>query len=333
MQFEDGLILDTICPVFVVGPPRSGTTLVQLLISAHPTFFSAPETHYFTYVLEPFDDWINKKLTLEQLGIIFTRLATKPMLRFNEEFQADIRQKYHNGISASVLLNELMMYFSSDAKSTRWVEKTPKHALYVSNILKIFPNAKVIAVIRDPRDVASSQSPFGEFSSQIQLRKYRLERAELWKRIVCSIAQLAPDDRIMIIRYEDIIEKPVSSLRSIMNFIGENFHPQALSTFSSNYDQVVLSEEDQHKQLASVDKIVDRRGIWKTRISSQEALLIEVICGSVMNKYGYLPHLTLGPLEYGKNLMLVLEKYRINFVLKWQGFVKRVKSKFFARNQ
>ena len=317
---KNELVMDGIQPVFLVGPPRSGTTLVQLLISAHPAFFSAPETHFFTYVLEPIKDWTHSKLSLEQLDVVFEQLAAKPMLKLGEDFQSYIRQKADiDGIAPSAFLNELMVYLGNSGKeSIRWVEKTPRHALCIPQILTMFPGAKVVAVVRDPRDVASSPSPFGRFDSKIQLKKYRLSRAELWNRIVKTVIQLMPNDHILIIRYEDIVEDPLLSLDKIMRFLGEESYPATLDTFSDNYEQVVLPEENQHKKLCSTGQIVDRRGIWKTRMSLEEARLVETICEPLMVEFGYLPWMSSGLAAFRKRLVLDFEKERIELTLRWQ---------------
>lgn len=316
-KMDKGFVLDKLRPVFLTGPPRSGTTLLQLLLSSHSRFSSAPETHFFSYVLQPIEDWPTKKLSAEKLDMIFERLAEKPLIDVSGEFREVIRQKASSdGISAGSLLNEVMVYLSgaSEKNETRWIEKTPRHALYVREILKIYPGAKIITIIRDPRDVVSSQSPFGNFRSRVQLRRYRLSRAERWNVIVESVAHLMPNENILLIRYEDIVQRPEMSLKEIMEFLEEGYEPHMLRVFSNNYDRVVRPEESRHKNLCSIGEIVDRRNIWKTRMGKFEALLVEAICEPLMVQYGYLPDHAKGLSRVCRVNMLHYEKKRLEVI-------------------
>jgi hypothetical protein len=311
------LVLDELKPVFLTGPPRSGTTLLQLLLSSHSKFSSAPETHFFSYVLQPIEDWPTKKLSAERLDSIFERLAGKPMIDVSREFREVIRQKASSdGISAGSLLNELMVYLSGASEKTqiRWIEKTPRHALYVGQILRIYPKAKIITIIRDPRDVVSSQSPFGNFRSKVQLRRYRLSRAERWNVIVESVMRLVPNENIFLIRYEDMVQRPETSLKEIMEFLEEEYEPKMLSVFSANYEKVVRPGEARHKNLCSIGEIVDRRNMWKMRMGKFEALLVEAICEPLMVHYGYLPHRVRGMSRVCRANMLRYEKKRLELI-------------------
>ena len=328
------LVMENLRPVFLTGPPRSGTTLLQLLLSSHSRFSSAPETHYFTYVLEPIDSWLTEKLSPEKLDIIFERLSAKPMIQLDTEFRKLILQKAsNNGISTASLLNELMEYLSgaSSENKIRWIEKTPRHALYLRQILEIYPHAKIITIIRDPRDVVSSQSPFGKFKFKFQLRRYRLARAERWNVIIKSVMDLMPKENILLIRYEDIIESPDLSLKKILEFLEEEYEPHLLTTFSNNYEKVVRSEEDSHKNLCSIGKIVDRRNIWKTRMGKFEAVLVETICEPLMVYFGYLPGKVNGLTHSLRINILRYEKKRVELISNFKKITEKFKSAFKVR--
>lgn len=285
------LTLPDVRPVFVVGHPRSGTTLVQLLLTAHPAFSSGPETHFFVHVLAPFDGWENGTLSPAQLEVAFKRLAGKPGIQLDEAFKATLhKQASGGGIAPAYFLHQLMRYFaqqSGKATAPRWVEKTPRHVQYVPQILTLFPHAQVINIVRDPRDVVSSPPRFYESRSAAYRRQVCVERAESWNAMVGLSKTFEADSRIMTIRYEDIIADAEGSLLRMMQFLGETYRPESLEHFADHYDQVVLPQEELRKSLLAIGEIVDRRGIWKRRMSEREARLVELICEPLMREFGY----------------------------------------------
>lgn len=285
------LTLPDVRPVFVVGHPRSGTTLVQLLLTAHPVFSSGPETHLFAHVLAPFKGWESSKLSPAQLETAFKRLAGKPGIQLDTALKAALREQARaGGIAPAHFLHRLMQHFaeqSGKASAQRWVEKTPRHVQYVPQILALFPQARVINIVRDPRDVVSSPPRFYESRSATYRRQVCIERAESWNMMVGLSRTFEADSRILTIRYEDIIADAEGSLLRMMQFLGEAYRPESLERFAEHYDQVVLPKEEVRKSLLAVGEIVDRRGIWKQRMSEREARLVELICEPLMREFGY----------------------------------------------
>jgi len=263
---------------------------MQLLICSHPAFVSAPETHFFSHVLEPIEGWRNQPISAEVLDMVWSRLADKAAIKVSAEFKNSIRQVAgKRGIDVATLLDCVMQHLcgiNGDSES-RWVEKTPRHALHIDDILGFFPSARVVAVIRDPRDVASSPSPYGSFTTAAEWRKFRMSRAHLWNRIAKSFQEARDDERVRIVRYEDLVGDTAGELRMTMAFLGEDATPRMIEDFSSGFDSVVTPKEAAHKEMCAAGKIVDRRGIWKRRLSRQEAWRIEAECSHHMNEFRY----------------------------------------------
>jgi hypothetical protein len=300
----NGLILDGKKPVFVVGHPRSGTTLVQLLITAHPAFSSAPETHFFSVVLQGIPDWETRALRPDELPPLFTKLAGKPGIQLDETVQGEIiaQTQKDGGIAPAVLLDRIMQgYAVNKPTATRWLEKTPRHVNFIPQILALFPDARIINIVRDPRDVVSSNVRFQELSPEkdrTERRRICLSRSESWNTMVSFAKGLLPGEpRLMSVRYEDLIADPEGSLTRIMDFVGEERTSQELESFGKNYRAVALEKEDVRKQLCSVGEIVDRRGIWKTRMTHEEAQIVDTLCHDLMREYGYSIEHDLVPLQ------------------------------------
>ena len=287
---QNGLPVKGIKPVFVVGFPRSGTTLVQLLITAHHGFLSAPETHFFSYSMQPIRRGTDKMISIADLDIIFKRLEEKTEINF-EKYIHKIKQKEINGIALDILLNDIMNILTKNDSQNlqRWVEKTPRHALHISEIINLFPLVKIINVIRDPRDVVSSLIKKKKFSSKKKKKMYYIKRSWEWHREVSHTLEISKNfqNSVLTVRYEDIINRPYITMNKIMTFLGEAFDENCLTSFSANYDKVITPWEKNHKKLCSENKIIDRRKIWKTRIDLFYAKLIEIICRPLMIELRY----------------------------------------------
>jgi hypothetical protein len=293
-------------PVFVVGHPRSGTTLVQLLITAHPNFWSAPETHFFTHVLDKTTNWQTQRIPAARLPRLFERLAGKPGIDLPETLKMQImEQATSTGIAAPVLLDRIMQaYRPTDSIATRWLEKSPRHVLHIPQILDFFPDARIINIVRDARDVVSSNRRFQQLTDVTERRRICIQRSLSWNHMVRTARKLLSNEpRLMTIQYENLTADPEKYLAEMMYFIGEKAQEGTLQNFSSNYDQVVLRKEV-HKQLCSVGEIVNRRGVWKTRMTPDEAQIVETLCYKLMVEYDYMP-------EYDrKPVKIVLETLR-----------------------
>ena len=128
-------------PIFIVGCQRSGTTMLRLMLDSHSQISCGPETRFLEdleRIVGP--DW--KRLS--QFGYS------------QEEWLRRIRE-FFEGIQSD--------YARSRGK-TRWADKSPRYALHIPFLLQVFPDAQIVHVIRDGRDVAvSHRKRFGYWSS------------------------------------------------------------------------------------------------------------------------------------------------------------------------
>lgn len=157
-------------PVFIVGAARSGTTLIQSLITAIPGFLSCPETHFFDELMacgpicggyqlhRPKLRHLKERISEKRLLESFTK-ARAGFLKIPVQAQEELLGQTRAGLlsprkylcalvaSCSTALNE---------HNNRWVEKTPIHASYLKQIFELFPDARVVCVQRDPAGVLRS---------------------------------------------------------------------------------------------------------------------------------------------------------------------------------
>lgn len=141
-------------PIFIVGAPRSGTTLMQCMLSANEATYSLPETHFFCTILPELAIPPSSPVTSDQLDDINAGLQRKMAFRWPDNLLTALLHKAEVGnIRAFEVFDALLECFRPEEGSTelRPVEKTPFHVFYLGQILEIYPHARFVHLIRDPR--------------------------------------------------------------------------------------------------------------------------------------------------------------------------------------
>jgi hypothetical protein len=139
--------------LFLVGCPRSGTTLLQSLVAAHPQVASFPESHFFTRI-------ISSRPVLRHLGLASLRarpqftllldLLGRPELRTCLPRLAVSPRQYARAFTT------VLDTVAREQHKQAWLEKTPRHLEYIDDISALVSNAKFIHLIRNGADVVAS---------------------------------------------------------------------------------------------------------------------------------------------------------------------------------
>jgi hypothetical protein len=196
--------------VFVVGCPRSGTTWLQRLLATHPQIKTGQESRVFEYVGSQFRIWRQDFTSAGVTGRGGTGLAC--YLR-EEEFLA-IQKEYLAFILAP-MLKELQ-------PDQIFLEKTPAHALFIPEIARLLPAAKIIHLIRDPRDVVASLLAAARGWGRAWAPRQVRAAVRQWRQHVDAAqtaGALLPPGQFLEIHYEDLYDNPVKSLREAARFL------------------------------------------------------------------------------------------------------------------
>lgn len=170
----------------------------------------------------------------------------------------------------------------------RWVEKTPRHIRNIDQLLKIHPRARIIVMLRDGRDVATSIfKRTGDLSAGI----------DRWISDNRAAEQFLDHPRVQRFRYEDIVADFRSALSNILSFTGEEYESQ-LSHFdqkerhyySSNISRPPDQTEKNHMQFRNWQinqPLFDGRGQWKSLSAKQQQVVLDAM-RIQLSDYGYL---------------------------------------------
>lgn len=277
-------------PLFIVGLGRSGSTLVSRMVDAHPEVAIFPETHMFGLLdflraLESFrDDW-QYVLFLNE---VWTNLSSYPDPAASIWASHAIAQPSYTGPTRNVL-EALGSAYASVRKASIWGEKTPGHALWLADIQKLFPKAKIVFTVRDPRDVLVSYCErwnSGRFGADFVMRSAANIRYHLDRMLR---APAFPSAQIHWVRYESLVANPESEMRKICQLLGLEFHPGMLA-FYQRYQNVERETPDGvHHRLLSRPVSQERVGRFRRAFSPALLSLVEEFLGNEMLSLGYSP--------------------------------------------
>lgn len=194
-------------PIFIVGCQRSGTTLLRLMLDSHARIACGPETRFLTgFETITGEDWHR----ISRFG-----LSREQWLAKTSDFFASFQEEYAAGRGKA-----------------RWADKSPLYAVHLPYIWELFPDAQVIHVIRDVRDVTlSHRSAYGYKSAVGAPRK--------WSRYVASARAAAGavgPDQYLELRFEDLVADPEAALRGVLEFLGEPWDPNVLEHDKVDHD-------------------------------------------------------------------------------------------------
>jgi len=275
-------------PIFVVGCPRSGTTLVQCILSASDAAFSLPETHFFSEVLPDLRVPVDARLTPQQLRQALGRLAYSAEMTLPDTLVERLGQAARAGTLTPLqlflaVIEQLRPAEDRAARLLRVVEKTPLHVLHLEQLGAIFPDAGFVNVVRGPLDVTASwlATPFARTRSMTFY-------AQTWSTTIAAAERYAASHpgRVYTLVYERLVAEPEREVRALCHFLGLRFEPRLLDGFGSEAARNVNKREEWK---ADIERgvIVNRAGTWRRRITPGQAWLVAVATRSVARRYGY----------------------------------------------
>jgi len=282
----------------IVGSPRSGTTLLRLMLDAHPHLAIPPETGFLIS---------GKRFNERQKDVVktFFQTITKypPDAPAWNDFHIPATDYYRRLLeirpfSAPDGFRLFYKMYAERFGKSRWGDKTPLYAHHLIAIQDLLPEAYFIHIIRDGRDTAISLreqwfSPGNDIITQ----------AQFWKEnVLTAHSQGKQCHHYMEIRFEDLIQHSEHTLRQICDYIELDFDPHMIShhkNASSRLQEhlerrkadgsLLVSQSTRQNQQRSSSQPPNelKIGVWKNLLNSDEIHKFESIAGDTLQAYGY----------------------------------------------
>ncbi len=258
-----------ISPFFIVGCGRSGTTLLRSMLNSHKDIAIPLESLFIIdYLKSEKPIQILKKLILDEYEIKEWGIELKP------EMVESAKEK-------KGLIDNVHEIYTDKNKKEIWGQKTPRFIRYGRLLKKYYPDAKFIHLIRDPRAVVSSLIESDVHQSNVLYGSRRWIN-DVKKGIM--LKERYPED-VLEIRYEDLVSDTKKELQRICRFLEIGFDKNMLKYYRSK-KEYGWYYSNIHSKLS---KPVDKRSIskWMSKLDKRQVILIENICGELMEKLGY----------------------------------------------
>lgn len=271
-------------PIFVIGCPRSGTTLLRLMLHSHPRIAIPAETRFVIPAYRArgefgdladaanrraLGEWIvtGKKVKFFELGLDATETV--------DEIAAG------PATMGSALGTVFRAYARSHGR-VRWGDKRPSYYKHVDLLRKMWPDAQFVHLIRDGRDCVASLKEMPWYTGDTY------QAVAAWRDAIDTghrhAAKLGPDSYYEL-QYERLVADPEQELTALCGFLGEDFYP-AMTEPHNLARQTVPSKKRWHARThGAVDAA--RVGSWAGRLDDWEIGLAEAALGSRLDTYGY----------------------------------------------
>ncbi|MCC5845874.1 MAG: sulfotransferase [Verrucomicrobia bacterium] len=275
---------------FIVGVGRSGTTLLRLIMDAHPDMAIAPEAHWLVPGIRYLEQ---NPWSLDGLWEVLSAHHGWDRMPFTKE---NLSRFFEAEQGIAPFFRAMYQSYAADLNASRCGDKTPIHNLSMLKIAEHFPEARFIHIIRDGRDVALSyrNADFGPGSDP---RK----AAMLWTgRIAFSRTQAEFLPHYMEVKFEDLILNTRRVVESIDAFVGLDFHPQQLNYFHTAKERLTEAHhqspqrsEETWKRMnhyfskTTSDPDPGRIGRWKREMSDGDRVAFEAVARDLLADLGY----------------------------------------------
>ena len=238
-------------PIFLVGCSRSGTTLLQSMLAAHPLIASFPESKFFIHLLPRYEA---KRL---KFGIVSRQLKPKLEIFFRKVGHPEVVKEMP---VIPLLMSQYTRWFIGKLNCLTveqgkhiWVEKTPDHLLYLDYIEKFVPGARIIHLVRNGKDVVASLYELVKKYPKIWSGLDNLDGCiNKWQTAISTSWNYVHKPNHIVVRYENLVENPQAILDGICQFIGVEFDSRMLKDYG-----------------VAVKPLVWERETWKASVSGK----------------------------------------------------------------
>lgn len=293
---------------FIIGIGRSGTTILNKILNAHPFIHSLPEAIFLVFFLKDFKDV--KVFTSKQIELIFEQIRvfslSHPLIGY--EFDREAVKNKVIEIAASkelsyeqlckIIYSEFKVVGNDKSSAGILIDKNPSYTIFVNEIAETLPEAKFIFLLRDYRaNILSRKQSVDLKSPNVAFNAYRWK---LFNSIAYDFSKKY-QDKVLLLKYEDLVVNSEKEIIRICEFLGVNSRDIKMESVQG--DKVNLSEykidskyeERFKKKYSDLNKPLNsaRLNSWETQLTQTEIKICDVICSNFATGLGYISFIKL----------------------------------------
>lgn len=275
----------------IVGVGRSGTTLLRMMLDAHPNLAIPPEFNWLETII---GDLKNESPDPTAIGEKVLASQSWPDLDLSGVWLQDLLARSDLTRPGS-FLREIYAIYAERFGKTRFGDKTPKNLLRMDWLQSILPEARFIHIIRDGRDVALSRKKtfMGEKASIETLITMWMEQIQLARHTAPRLSHY------LEIRFEELISNTEATLRKVCAFIDLEMVPAQLDYYKGTAQRLSeLVDMQHHRKVSRLERramfslttkppMRGRIGAWKMELSQEKLRNVEKIARPLLEDLGY----------------------------------------------
>ncbi|WP_394145877.1 sulfotransferase family protein [Vibrio atypicus] len=283
---------------FIIGSPRSGTTLFRLMLNRHENLIVPPEAGFLTWLYKNYHDSDFHKFDV--VSFVKELILTKKINSWNLDECHLVEYLCSSRITSyAELIDSVYRFYAEIVLDKSFTIMGDKNNFFLSEvdlINEIYPKAKFIHIVRDGRSVAVSYQDLHKKNLNSEnapkLPNDIRDIAYVWCKDINTIRQsfekIGNPKRLLTIRFEDLVSNPEKELCKVCDFLGESFDSKML-----DYYQTTLEEGLEPKEFDSWKKKnqqpLQKEEIYKFKKLSKSSLTeFELVCKNELKYFSYL---------------------------------------------
>lgn len=278
-------------PIFIVGANRSGTTLLRLILNAHSNIAIPEELLYLRSYLwgVHVNHWRKPEISREHYERFVSQLIEQksPLLPGIDPERVKQDVLSHDTIDFRRPYQTLLEHWMRVEGKKRWGEKTPANLFYADVIRDMFPDARFIHVVRDPRAGVASMMRADFFPHDVAFNA--LDRHKHMTQGRAILERHVPAEQRMTLKYENLVTEPEKTIKTICHFLEEEFEPPMLQFYKDASSYMKPSAVNDFNAAATKpisSAMIDK---WMEELKPGDIATIEKICEEEMREFNYVP--------------------------------------------
>ncbi len=275
-------------PIFIIGSPRSGTTLLRLMLASHPEIVIPPECGFAVFLEPRFTPWHPERASAFAEAVASSRKFDTwgvPADALRAHVVARAPSTYADACAAVYVLygRTTRDHFS------RWGDKNNFHVHHIPDLVRLWPEACFVHIVRDGRDVACSYLDLAarRFTSAYapDLPTEIDAIAAQWSDNVLGASEaLSGVPRTVTVHYEGLVRDPEPVLRAICLAVGEDYSDEMLQYPGKAHEPY---ETLAWKEKTRLPPQADRAGRWRDVLAAGQVAAFEAVAGAALSLHGY----------------------------------------------
>jgi hypothetical protein len=264
-------------PIFLAGLDRSGIGLLGELLEAHPNIAITRRINFWSFYDERFGD-LSQPANLDRCLDAMLRYSRIAVL---EPDRARLRTEFLKGERTYARLFAILQEQNARRLGkSRWGDKSLKTEQYADVILAAYPAAKMIHLVRDPRD---------RYASQLTHRGVGRgwvgagAAMWLWSARLGERNERRYSDRYRVVRYESLVSDPVEVFSAILEFVGEEYVQGLVRGADDPAEETLIVDDPRMARIVGTASV----GRFRTVLSARDVAFLQAILRPIVERFGY----------------------------------------------